>query len=80
MPQFLLHHRHAADECGVAFASFRGHPSPLRRTTAACSCLAGGHEVWWFVDAATADEALDQLPHYVARRATAIPIRKVQIP
>jgi hypothetical protein len=80
MPQFLLHHRHAPDECGVAFASFRGDPSPLRRAEAACSCVVGGHEVWWFVEADSADEALAQLPHYVARRATAIPIRKVQIP
>ena len=25
MPRFLLHHRHEPHECGVAFASFRGH-------------------------------------------------------
>jgi hypothetical protein len=30
MPRFLLHHRHEPHECGVAFAAFRGHASPLR--------------------------------------------------
>ena len=31
---FLLHHRHAPEECGASFAAWRGFPSPLR----------GGHE------------------------------------
>jgi hypothetical protein len=29
MPRYLVHHRHSQHECGVAFASFRGHESPL---------------------------------------------------
>ena len=36
---FLLHHRHQPRECGVAYASFKGHPSPLRRSDAVSSCL-----------------------------------------
>jgi hypothetical protein len=80
MKRFLLHNHHAADECGVTFAAFKGHASPLRRHETASSCLSGGHEVWWFVEAATAEAALALLPGYVAERSTAIPIREVLIP
>ena len=80
MPALLLHHRHHPEKCGVAFAAFKGHPSPLRHTETFASCAAGGHEIWWVVDAGSPGEALDLLPHYVAQRSTAVPIRKVQIP
>ena len=80
VPTFLLHHRHAPGKCGVAFAAFKGHPSPLRHGETVASCAAGGHEVWWVVEARSATDALDLLPHYVAERSTAVPIRKVQIP
>ena len=80
MKRFLVHNHHAADECGVTFAAFKGHASPLRRHETASSCLSGGHEVWWFVEAATAEAALALLPGYVAERSTAIPIREVLIP
>ena len=30
MPQYLLHHRHDARECLIAFAAWKGHESPLR--------------------------------------------------
>ncbi len=29
MPRYLLHHRHEPHECGLVFASFKGHRSPL---------------------------------------------------
>ena len=77
---FLLHHRHEPDKCGVAFAAFKGHPSPLRHADAVASCAVGGHEIWWVVEAGSPEQALDLLPHYVAQRCTAVPIRKVQIP
>ena len=80
MKRFLLHNRHDPDECGVTFAAFKGHPSPLRRRETASSCLTGGHEIWWLVDADSADAALALLPRYVAERSTAIPIREVLIP
>jgi hypothetical protein len=80
MKRFLLHNHHEAAECGVTFAAFKGHSSPLRRHETASSCLTGGHEVWWFVEAETAEAALSLLPGYVAERSTAIPIRKVLIP
>jgi hypothetical protein len=80
MRRFLLHHRHAAAECGVAFAAFKGHASPLRHAGAVASCLAGDHAVWWVVPAASAAEALDQLPFFVAERTTVTEVREVLIP
>ena len=80
MPRFMLHHRHEPGKCGVAFASFKGHASPLRHAATYSSCAAGGHEIWWLVEAATAQDALALLPHYVAQRTTAVPIGVVEIP
>jgi hypothetical protein len=80
MPRFLIHHRHEPDECGVVFASFRGHDTPLRHGTALSSCAYGGHAIWWIVHAATSEEALDLLPFFAARRSTAIRVGEVDIP
>jgi hypothetical protein len=77
---FLLHNRHDPSECGVTYAAFKGHPSPLRHRHAASSCLCGGHEIWWLVDAEDAGAALALLPPYVAARSTATPTRAVMIP
>jgi hypothetical protein len=80
MSQFLLEHRHTASECGVVFSSFRGHQSPLRRQSTLASCRAGGHAIWWTVEAASEDDALLLLPHYVAERTTVERVGEVQIP
>jgi hypothetical protein len=80
MPRYLLHHRHAPDRCGVAFAAFKGHSSPLRHATTIASCPAGGHEIWWLVEASDPGQALAQLPFFVAQRSTVTEIREVQIP
>jgi hypothetical protein len=80
MPRFLVHHHHEAKDCGVAFASFKGHASPLRHHETFSSCLSGGHAVWWLVDAASEHDALALLPPYVAARASAAEVRPVQIP
>ena len=80
MAHFLLHHRHGPDECGVAYASFKGEATPLRRRATVASCLSGGHEIWWLVEADSAAGALAQLPHYVASRSVVTPISKVRIP
>lgn len=80
MASFLLHHRHEPGKCGVAFAAFKGHHSPLRHAATFASCAAGGHEIWWVVEADAAEEALGLLPHYVAERCIVVPIRKVRIP
>jgi hypothetical protein len=80
MGRYLLHHRHEPDECGVVFASFRGHQSPLRHQPTLASCRSGGHAIWWTVDAETENDALGLLPVYVADRTTATSVSEVQIP
>ena len=80
MPRYLLHHTHDAAECSVAFTSFKGHSSPLRHTTTIASCVFGGHMIWWLVDAAGPEEALELLPFFVAQRSIAVAVREVQIP
>jgi hypothetical protein len=80
MPRYLLHHRHEPGECGVVFASFKGHPSPLRRRATLASCRSGGHAIWWSVEAATETDALGLLPFYVAERSTATRVSEVDIP
>ena len=80
MPRYLLHHHHEPKECGVAFAAFRGFESPLRHQGALASCRSGGHSIWWTVVASSEENALTQLPFYVAERTTAVPVSEVRIP
>ena len=80
MSRFLVHHRHEPHECGIAFASFKGHESPLRHRAALASCLTGRHAIWWTVDAAEERDALRQLPFFVAKRSTVTRVRDVVIP
>jgi hypothetical protein len=80
MPRFLIHHRHDARECGVVFAAFKGHDSPLRHRATLASCAFGGHAIWWAVEATTEADALALLPFYVAERATATRVSEVDIP
>ena len=78
--KYLLQHRHAAGECGAAFAAWRGFVSPLRGELAASTCLAGDHAVWWRVEAPDASAALALLPPYVAHRTAVAEVRDVLIP
>lgn len=80
MARYLLQHRHQPHECSVVFASFKGHPSPLRHRSTIASCRSGGHAIWWTVDAASEEEAVGLLPFYVAERTTVISVSEVQIP
>jgi hypothetical protein len=80
MARYLLHHRHEPAECGVVFASFKGHQSPLRHQTALASCRTGGHEIWWTVEADSEGDALRLLPYYVAERTSITRVGEVQIP
>jgi hypothetical protein len=80
MARYLLHHRHEPRECGVAFAAFKGHSSPLRHTTTIASCLTDNHDIWWDVEAASPHAALAMLPPYVAQRTTVTEVREVSIP
>ncbi len=80
MARYLLHHHHKPDECGVVFASFKGHGSPLRHQPTLASCRTGGHEIWWTVEAASEEDALLLLPYYVAERTAITRVSEVQIP
>jgi hypothetical protein len=57
MARYLLHHRHEPDECGVVFASSKGHDSPLRHRPTLASCRTGGHAIWWTVEAGSEADA-----------------------
>jgi hypothetical protein len=76
----LLHHRHDSQECGVVFASFRGHESPLRHEATIGSCGSGGHALWWTVEAESETAALGLLPFFVAKRTTVTCVNDVEIP
>lgn len=80
MTQYLLYHRHEPGECGVVFASFKGHDSPLRHQPTLASCRSGGHAIWWTVEATSEEDALGLLPPYVAARTTATKVSEVGIP
>jgi hypothetical protein len=80
MPRFLVHHRHEPHQCGIAFAAFKGHDSPLRHRAALASCPTGGHAIWWALEAASENDALRQLPFYVAQRSTVTQVTEVEIP
>jgi hypothetical protein len=78
--RYLMHHRHQPHECGVVFAAFSGHQSPLRHRSTLASCESGGHAIWWTVDADTDEEALALLPSYVAARTSATRVTEIEIP
>jgi len=78
--RYLLEHRHRPTECGVVFASFKGHDSPLRHQHTVASCRSGGHAIWWTVDADSEQEAVGLLPPYVAERTVVAEVDDVLIP
>jgi hypothetical protein len=80
MSRYVLQHRHQPHECGVVFAAFKGHDSPLRHETTLASCRSGGHAIWWTVEAESEEGALQLLPPYVAERTTAARVSLVKIP
>ena len=80
MHRYLLHHHHEPHECGVVFASLKGHQSPLRHRPTLASCRSGGHSIWWTVEATSEQDALALLPGYVADRTTATTVSEVEIP
>jgi hypothetical protein len=80
MPRYLLHHTHEPRACGIVFASFKGHESPLRHRATLASCRSGGHAIWWTVDAESEEDALGLLPPYVAARTAVARVNEVDIP
>ena len=80
MPRYVLHHRHEAHECGVVFASFKGHNSPLRRQprsprAAPADTQSGGP---W--KPPPRQKPLALLPPYVAERTAMARVSAVDIP
>lgn len=80
MFDFFLQHRHEPGECDSAFAAWRSFDSPLRGRPAPSTCLAGGHRIWWLVEAADEAAALALLPDFVASRTEATEVRYVELP
>ena len=80
MARYRLQHHHEPNECGVAYAAWKGFESPLRRRPTLASCLEGGHAIWWDVEALDANGALALLPPFVAARTTATEVSEVPIP
>ncbi len=78
--RFMLSHRHEESECSVAYAAWQGFQSPLRHHPTLSSCVEGGHSLWWTVEAPSAEEALAQLPPYVAERTEVSAVSEVAIP
>jgi hypothetical protein len=78
--RFVLCHRHEPGDCATAFAAWKGHDSLLRRSPVPASCLCGGHQLWWVVEAADEAAALELLPAWVAARTQAVPARLTDIP
>ena len=80
MATFLLCHGHSPAECRFAFAAWKGFESPLRRRPALATCRSGGHRMWWRVEAGRAEDALAQLPSFVADRTEVLEVGEVAIP
>jgi hypothetical protein len=80
VPRFLIQHHHDPGECGVVYRSFSGSGSPLRHHSTLASCAFGGHAIWWSVQARDEADALALLPYFVAARASATRVEKVDIP
>jgi hypothetical protein len=83
--QFVLSHRHAPAECGVAFAAWKGFDSRLRHTSTLASCASAQegeaeHLLIWTVEADGAEEALALLPPWLADRADVRRMGEVAIP
>jgi hypothetical protein len=82
--RIVLNHRHAPDQCGIAFAAWRGFDSPLRHTHALASCASPAHGaehlLTWTVEADSTDAALALLPPWLAERAEARAVGEVPIP
>jgi hypothetical protein len=76
----MLTHEHRPEECRRAFAAWAGFPSPLRRRPTVGSCIAGGHRLWWTVEAESAAAALAQLPPFLAERTEVTEVRQTPIP
>jgi hypothetical protein len=72
--------RHEPHQSCVALTAFTSNQSPLRHRAALASCLSGGQAIWWPVDVASEQDALQLLPFFVAQRLTVTRVTEVVIP
>lgn len=79
MATYLLTHVHGEADCRVAYAAWRGFESPLRGHHATASCASGEHRMFWKVQADSPEEALKQLPPYLAERTHVSEVSEVPI-
>jgi hypothetical protein len=80
MARFVLWHRHEPAECRVAFAAWKGFPSPLRGQPVLASCAVGHHTLFWTVEAPDVAAALALLPPYLAHRTDALEVTETTVP
>lgn len=80
MPTFVLTHTHRPSECRPAAAAWKGFESPLRHKPTLNSCVEGGHQAWWTIEAPGPESALAQLPPFVAERTEVEAAREVTVP
>lgn len=71
---------HDANDCGVAFAAWKGFDSPLRHGSTVGSCRQGGHRLWWQVQATSPEAALALLPPFVSQRTEVVEVAELAIP
>jgi hypothetical protein len=79
MNHYLLHHRHPPGDCAAVFAAWNGFESDLRNTDAMSSCVYGGHEIWWWVDAADQPAARSLLPRFVAEMTVIVRVAPITV-
>jgi hypothetical protein len=80
MTIFLLTHRHDPALCRTAFAAWSGYESPLRHHPTLSSCVEGGHQLFWQVEADDEQAARALLPEWIAERTEISSVREVEIP
>jgi hypothetical protein len=80
MGTYVLSNTHHDGECAATFAAWRGFESPLRRSAPASGCRWSDHRLWWEVEAESAEEALRQLPPFVADRTEVIRVIRADLP
>ena len=80
MSRYLLHHRHEPHECGVVFAAFKGHDSPLRHQPTLASCAPAGTRSGGPSMPQPRRKRSRCCPFYVAERTTATSVSEVEIP
>ncbi len=79
MARFMLHHTHRAEDCSHIFPSLQSYDTPLKGESFFCTCPSGDHGGFFQVEAASAGEALAQLPETMRSTTTVFPGEEMKI-